>query len=377
MNVEEVTTLDGLIAHRDEWTNLLDKSDVRVIFLTPEWITLWWKHYGQDDSYQGEKSLLTLLVWDGSQLVGIAPFMLRKINRFGFELRILEFLGCGMADYCDFIVSGDKALIFRAIWNYLVEREVWDIGILDNLSGFADHAGILSQSLPSEKLSLVENPARLCPHVRVDGIWQRFLEDSFERRAHGGRRKKEIRRLERMLAQRGKVIDQRIRGYRDDPQFIRKLELVEQNGLRPWKLFDSRSRSFWEAFSRETIETGWVMASILEVDGQWIGYYFGFQYAGRLSLYSTCFLKEFASCSPGSLLLIRTLRRCFEEGLQEVDFMRGEEEFKFNWSNGDRRNTRLTFHRRSPAARLAHDGYLYIWPRFKSWSSHLNSRDSG
>ena len=51
-----------------EWNRLLEGSCSDTIFLTWEWCEAWWKAYGND------RSLFVLTAWEGSELVGIAPF---------------------------------------------------------------------------------------------------------------------------------------------------------------------------------------------------------------------------------------------------------------------------------------------------------------
>ncbi|GEM_PF-2818904 len=366
MRIEEITTLDGLLAYRKEWNDLLERSSTRMIFLTPEWVITWWRELGEDDSFMGEKKLRTVLIWEGSNLVGVAPLMVRKVKRFGLTLRLLEFVGCGMGDYSDFLLAGNKEQLLNQLWGYLVNCDDWDIGKLENFSSFDDHPLLLEKLLLSHQVRLQIYPADLCPHVRIEGPWETFFEETLKQRTHGGHRKKELRRLERRLTERGKVSYRLIHGLKEDPNFLEKMAAVQRVGARSKNLFDRPAyRRFLERFVTETVDRDWIRVSTLEVDGEWIAYYFGFHYANRYSLYNTSFRRNFANCSPGSLLLFHILKCSFEEGLAEVDFMRGEEDFKFNWSNGSRRNTRLVFHRNNFMSRLSHGLYTNLWPLLK------------
>ena len=369
MKVEEITTLDGLVALQKEWTDLLAQSDVRVIFLTPEWIVTWWRLFGEDESILGPKALWILTVRDGSRLVGLVPFMIRTRKRFGMTLRVLEFVGGGFGDYSDFIITGDRRRILQTFWAHIAKRKVWDIGILNDCSGFADHATLSEQCLPVEGIHLQGMPGEICPHVRISGSWDVFYEDAFKQRAHGGRRKKELRRLERQLADKGHVMYRVIHGRKDDPCFLEKMAAVQQCGAGAGNLFKDPSKQiFLDQFALETADKDWVRISTLEIDGVWVAYYFGFYYDNRYGLYNTSFVHDLASCSPGSLLMIHLLKEAFEEGMEEVDFMRGAEDFKFHWSNGTRTNTRLVFYRDSIVGRLKHDLYLFVLPHLKSLS---------
>jgi len=70
--VERVSTLDGLIAMRADWDRLQDAGEWKHVLLDHRWATAWWRHFG------GEKELHVLVLRRGSELVGIAPFVLSK-----------------------------------------------------------------------------------------------------------------------------------------------------------------------------------------------------------------------------------------------------------------------------------------------------------
>ncbi len=59
----------GIIT-REEWSELLAASASDVVFMTWQWQSLWWKHFGE-----GESCRLHLLAVrrEGGALVGIAP----------------------------------------------------------------------------------------------------------------------------------------------------------------------------------------------------------------------------------------------------------------------------------------------------------------
>ncbi len=367
MNIQEINRLEEWVPIKEDWNRLLSRSENNNLFLTFEWLSTWWRHFGENSIFSGKKRLRILLLREGSDIVGIAPLMVRELRRFGVTIKALEFIGCGLGDYSDFILTKDKKRQLGMIWDYLIEHGGWSFGILDNLAGFSDNTSLVEHTLPSQRLRRLSYQGHLCPHVAIRGSWQTYLEEVFKKRAHGGRRKKELNRLERLLAGRGKVNYRLIRGHREDPRFIEHMAAVQRRSTKAENLFDLPGRrQFLEQFALETADKDWLRISALEVDGEWVAYYFGFHYANRYLLYNTSFIADFADCSPGTLLMIQLLKHAFEEGLEEVDFMRGEEGFKFNWANGSRRNMRLVFHRRTIPASFTHSLYFNLWPRFKS-----------
>ena len=87
-NLEE---LGGL---RTAWDELLRAYPLSSTFSTWEWLSCWWRSFGQ-----GREMLALALLDADSRLVGLAPFSISK-ERFagGVPLRVLRLLGDGSAD---------------------------------------------------------------------------------------------------------------------------------------------------------------------------------------------------------------------------------------------------------------------------------------
>ncbi len=103
---------------REKWNNVLKKSKDDNIFLTWEWLSTWWKHYGK------EGKLIILLAEDKNEIVAIAPFMYSVCRLLEFKLRKIEFMGTGHTDYCNFILAKRKAESLELFLKYLTNSYV-------------------------------------------------------------------------------------------------------------------------------------------------------------------------------------------------------------------------------------------------------------
>jgi CelD/BcsL family acetyltransferase involved in cellulose biosynthesis len=84
----------ALAALRDEWHALLMQSGGAEVFQTHEWMSTWWEVFGDQD-----RELFVVTVRQGGRLVGLAPFLIRRIGRWSrAQVRRLEFLGTGEAE---------------------------------------------------------------------------------------------------------------------------------------------------------------------------------------------------------------------------------------------------------------------------------------
>src|SRR5438067_2069599 len=100
MRVRRIHRQEDLLQLEEAWTQLLLDSGYATLFSSYQWNVAWWRHFGYDRATRrtGAAALHVLTVWsDGGRLVGLAPFMVRRLG----PLRKLEFLCTGLADYGD------------------------------------------------------------------------------------------------------------------------------------------------------------------------------------------------------------------------------------------------------------------------------------
>jgi CelD/BcsL family acetyltransferase involved in cellulose biosynthesis len=368
LTIEQVTTVEALDERRREWHALLAACPTPVIFLTPEWITTWWRRFGDDDALLGRKRLCVVFAWDGGRLVGMAPLMIHERRRFGLAVRILAFIGAGFGDYADFLVADDGPAVLRAMWEHLHARGGWDLGVLDDLAPFAKTAALLPSLGLDGAIQFQTSVGNACPYVSTLGSWDDYRTEIFEHRLHGGRRRKNLRRQARQLASRGSVTLRVLRDARDIAGAIDGMAAVGRRAASGTKnLFDEpRYRAFFTEFAGAAAERDWLRIWALELDRRWIAYYFGFQYARRCGLYNTAYDAAFDAYSPGTQLFLRIVEQAFADGLDEVDFMRGDESYKSRWATDVRHNSRVVCRPQRLSARVVGGLYAGAWPRLRA-----------
>src|SRR4051812_46135346 len=102
MRVTEIRTESALEALRPSWNGLLRDSGSSTIFLTWEWISAWWRCYGQT----GELRVLAAFNESGI-LRGIAPLRVKTARQCGQTVPAVYFIGdCSNdSEYLDFIIA--------------------------------------------------------------------------------------------------------------------------------------------------------------------------------------------------------------------------------------------------------------------------------
>jgi len=105
-----------------QWDTLLIESETNTVHQLFAWTEVWWQVLSR------ERELFVLSVWQGEQLVGVAPLMRSTQRKHGRRARILEFIGSGSVNYLDFIVGPKKQQVMESMLDWLVgNRDQWDM----------------------------------------------------------------------------------------------------------------------------------------------------------------------------------------------------------------------------------------------------------
>jgi CelD/BcsL family acetyltransferase involved in cellulose biosynthesis len=126
LHISPITTYQDLTRLRAEWVGLFEDSGVTNPFAHPDWLIPWARHFvGPDD-------LHVLVVRSGGQLVGVAPFCVRSVPRFGVRVKCLRMLGAGRYSQLTEVpqvlsARGQSRRVLRAVVGDLCEQShEWD-----------------------------------------------------------------------------------------------------------------------------------------------------------------------------------------------------------------------------------------------------------
>src|SRR6187200_2019761 len=100
MKTQTIETFDQFVDLRDEWNALLAASTTDCVFLTHEWLSVWWKHLAE------RRRLSILALRKDGELVGILPLAEQPARITRMMPSCLELLGSGVigSDYLDSLV---------------------------------------------------------------------------------------------------------------------------------------------------------------------------------------------------------------------------------------------------------------------------------
>lgn len=348
ISVREVSSSSELEALKQPWGELVSAMRTRTPFITHEWMTTWWKHFG------ARGRLRVLVLSRGAEITGIAPLWIGRTGRARGLFRKVGFLGTGFSDYLDVILPEPSTDAVCAVLKHLeAHGSSWDFLDLRELPADSPTARMFAASI-SRLGGHVEILAdSSCPYIPIESDWNTYYTSRM-----GKRSREHARKRRKRLKDAGNVGIHLIEDPTEDLEPIRKIAAMRESdsyqGENRRAIFKNpRSRKFFEEISSLFAARGWLHIAIIDVDGRTVGYHYGFLYDNRYFHYVTGFDPAFRHLSPGRVLMDKILEQCFERGRREVDFLRGFEAWKSSLTDEVRENQRVRLFRPSLRGRLA------------------------
>jgi len=315
--IEDVAELNRV---EQEWNSLLEASTSNGLFLSWEWMSLWWRHFG------GGRRLRVMEVRNGETLLALLPMCIVSGR--------IEFLGTGSvgSDYLDAIVHAAHE---PAVNTAIVEM-LKDTGRIMRFGQLGSNAAVqtVAERLARNGYRIVERPTGICPYLTLDGLtWDGFLSSLGQSHRENVRRR--IRQLEKTGATFEMTTTEAERG--------RNLQILFALHARCWEkrggsdaFHTSELISFHEEFSRLALDRGWLRLFVLRVNGKPAAAVYGFHRNGKFYFYQSGFDPDFGNSSVGLVALALTIRHAIAEKAIEFDFLHGNEEYKFRWTRNSR-----------------------------------------
>lgn len=323
MQTELVTTAERLAEIGLAWDALWNRSN-QSVFQTHGWITAWFR-----SRQVGDRARLCVgLCWAEDRLVAVMPFITRRHR----GVRVLEWAAKDCSDYCDAIVDPDSSVGWRAlerVWAAVVTAIGFDVAYLSHVRPDAAVGALFTGWSRQIRLKPGHRSARSL-QVAGDGAsghgWFRALNKKARNNHTRGMRivgetgPVTVRVseagceadavLERMIALKQEWLvssGQKNEILNDDALVLRALikELSRQKVLRVFSIHCG-----------ETLVAG----SLNIVSGT------------SMQAFFAAYDPVFDRASPGTLVMVEYLTWAFDHGVTEVDFLCGEEQYKFKFA---------------------------------------------
>ncbi len=328
-------------ALREAWNDLLRQSQTDTIFLSWEWQTTWWRHWGTDELY--------LLHWhdpESDRLLALAPLYIERTP--DGRRRLLLVGGIEVSDYLDIIVTPAAAAAVYAdlaAWLRSADAPAWDSFELVNVPAASPTLAALAAHFGSgwQTELRIED---VCPVLPLPVTWDAYLDSLDKHQRHEVRRK--LRKIEQAPAVRWHL--NRTPGDLacDVEDFIRLHQMSSSDKD------DFMAQPVMQDFFRDVAQVmaaqGWLALATLTIEERPAASLFSFRWRDQWLLYNSGYDPvNFREWSAGVVLLARCIEYAIQSGVRLFDFLQGNEVYKYRLGGQNTEVWRLTITRQAAA----------------------------
>jgi CelD/BcsL family acetyltransferase involved in cellulose biosynthesis len=214
----------------------------------------------------------------------------------------------------------------------LQNRTDWDVIDLHSLPEFSPSRELLAELSAEKGLSIEVVPEDVCPVIELPEDWETYLMSLRKKDRHELRRK--VRKLEGRDDTRWYLVKT------DNPAELEKgmrafIALHRSSGLDKAQFMDDRRAEAFMEMAARMSASGWLDLAILAVQDGPAAAYLSFNYNGRLYLYNSGYDPKYAAYSAGVALLAYRIHKAILQGVKTFDFLRGDEEYKYDFGAKD------------------------------------------
>ena len=334
---EVVSTTEAFLALATVWDDVVSDAASPNAFLTWAWLSSWWECFET-----GTPWVVVAREADSGRVVGLAPFVYRRLPRFGPALsRELAFMGCtiGSPDHLDVVARvGWEAIVADAVVRRVLERRPrWDVLRLD---------GMASDSLLVERLldcrsrwsSLAWDTP--CPWVALPPTWDDYVS-GLNRKVRYNLRSR-ARRLERDSEQ--PVRFEMVAAPEELPDALEALFALHQGRREagePGAFSDAGKMRFHRLVAERFLRAGGLRLSLLKVGDQAIAAAYCLRLGDVVWFYQTGFDPVWSKYGPGAAIVAYAIESAIREGAREFDFLRGDHLYKDQFAAAVRQDRKV------------------------------------
>jgi CelD/BcsL family acetyltransferase involved in cellulose biosynthesis len=326
-----------------EWRELLASSGLENVFLTFEWMSTWWRHFGR-----GGK-LAVIAIRAGDKLVGIAPFYVKL--RFGL-VRCLAFLADDHvgSDHLDLLAApGREDAVVAGVASMLqARRRAFDYIELAEV-GKESLAASLCARFVAAGMTCDEASAAICPRTPLPSSFKEYLSRNLSQNVRHN-----FNRRWKILQEAGNAEFVELA----EPASVETgfSELLRLHSLR----FDERAENsaFLKPgipeFNRDAMRAlaaqGRVRIYLLKVNGKSVAARYWFSFGRTMQAYQSGMDPEWNKYGVGLLTIGLGIRETIASGHTFFDFLRGASDYKLKWAPVTCQNFTFRLFSRRPAS---------------------------
>lgn len=319
-----------------EWNALLANSITQVPFLTHGYLNAWWDSLGGGEWLQGKSQLAIITARDEGRLIGIAPLFISSKPE---SPKALRFIGSiEVSDYLDLIVRPEDLERFCSgmLKHLRTQAEYKDLPLnLENILNSSPSLAALKTASATFGYANSEELLHPSPYIPLADTFDNWLASIDKKQRH------EIRRKLRNADANYQLNFYNMHDYQHCKEEIDLFLEMMRNEHEKDLFLKPEMVTFMQDAAHNACTEGRLVLSFLELDGKKAASYLSFKNGKALLVYNSGFEPQFFSASPGWVLLAKLIEWAIGQGFDEVDMMRGDEEYKYRFGGVNRYVHRL------------------------------------
>jgi CelD/BcsL family acetyltransferase involved in cellulose biosynthesis len=366
--IELVTTSARLACLERPWRVLWEHSGADV-FQSYEWIETW----GRSAALPGIQ-LRIGIAWYGDAMLAVLPLAVRRRS----FIRSLEWVSQEFSDYCDALIEPDASiLLVRQLWIAIHQAGGFDVVRLAQVRPDSRVRQLLENTeTRSGKLQLRES------QIPCLGVAKAWTNGEAWFRSLNKKARNNFTRGRRILYELGgEVVFEVVDPARTPVEpILRHVLALKRNWLQghePNSPLLGPDGARQQEVLLAALNAGLMRIFLLTCGGTIAAASLNFVYEDKLQAYLTAYDERYERASPGTILIIHYVKWAFARELRYVDFLRGDEPFKFRFANADVRLTTFVGARTwsGRAALFAYRWYSDLYAMLKRWSAPTGECD--
>jgi CelD/BcsL family acetyltransferase involved in cellulose biosynthesis len=239
-----------------------------------------------------------------------------------------------VSDYLDILARPEDIERFcDGLLRYLANDHATNWKKLDLCNILDDSPALKALTTAAREIgwTVAEEVLQHSPFITLPGDFNEYLASIDKKQRHEIRRK--LRRLETSgVPYRWYTTTEEYKIPGDIDSFLKLMSFDEQKAAFLAPLM----RTHMENVIRCAFQADCLQLKFLEIDGIKVAGSLSFDYLDRLWLYNSGINPDYAEYSPGWVMLAELIRWTCEHHYRELDFMRGDEEYKYRFGAHDR-----------------------------------------
>ena len=307
-----------------EWDELFERADRPHVFQSHPWQRVWW------DRFSGAADLRLLAFRRDETLVAVAPLMLQ-------DGRISHLGDTDLVDYHDVLLcDATPAEVVGALFACLEDLPSWRELDLQSIPEWSPILAELPAAAVRYGWTVEVFDEDVSPGLRLPETWEEYLAGLGRKRRH------ELRRKQRRLEAAGEV-DHLVYAAPDEiaerlDDFVR---LHRMSTPEKAEFLTPEREAFFRTVTAELAQRDMARLYFLHLNGVAVATSLCFEHAGTRLVYNSGFDPKLRSLSVGVANHAMLVRRSIAEGIKFIDFLRGNERYKYDLGAQDRKLHRV------------------------------------